>query len=720
VRVTLFEDVYAKTKTEREVDLDALARLVSSAKASAKHDLPLLKLATFGDRLTDKTSLRHDQNILQVYGVECDYDDEEVSFDQAVAMAKVAKVQVILYTSPSHTPSAPRWRALLPLSRQVLPELRSALADRANAVFNGCLAKETWTLSQAFYYGAVSSYFNLIKLDGTPLDLLEVDGLAFRKSQPKLDPEVEQAKSIDDLPVRIKRAIREGNHEKLGLKSRSELVFMVAIHLVRQGWTDERIASILLEPTHKISSHCLDQSDPKAYALRQAKNARVKALADWRRNAKGAILAEDQTNVKRAFSELGVQFSWNVFTAEGYVNGVGPRRKIDDHEVNELRLMVDREFGFLPSKDFFYDLIDHVTHASPVHPVKDYLSSLEWDGVERVGHPETHASWLTTYGGAEDSSYTRAVGRLILVAAVRRIYQPGCKFDEMLVLVDPQQGTDKSGVLRLLARREEWFTDSMPLAAREKEVIEHLAGRWIVENSELNGIKHNQVEEIKGFLSRQVDRARLAYGRMVTSAPRQCVFFGTTNSDSFLRDLQNRRFWPVRVTSFDLKAMERDVDQLWAEAAVAEHAGESIRLDPSLWALAAEYQMEYRQEEPWATEIAEVLQGRCGKLASNDAWAIIGKPTGQRFQHDNQRMGEAMRELGFRRKHTTVYGRLAWTYTKPNEDGYEPQIYVISDPLRPGKVFASYSVDGEDGYEVSKDDHIPGFDYVPDRDDPPF
>ena len=185
---------------------------------------------------------------------------------------------------------------------------------------------------------------------------------------------------------------------------------------------------------------------------------------------------------------IGARFSWNQFTARGYVNGAGPLRTLDDHEVNELRLSIDREFNFRPTENFFANMIDHLTHANPWHPVLEYLDSLEWDNTTRIGGPNT-ASWLTTYGGAEDTEYTRAVGRLILVAAVRRVRQPGCKFDEMLVLVNPEQGTDKSSALQVLARNPDWFTDNMPLRVRDPKVImELLAGKWIVENAELDGI----------------------------------------------------------------------------------------------------------------------------------------------------------------------------------------------------------------------------------------
>jgi predicted P-loop ATPase len=206
--------------------------------------------------------------------------------------------------------------------------------------------------------------------------------------------------------------------------------------------------------------------------------------------------------------------------------------------------------------------------------VRAYLDGLHWDGVPRIDR------WLKTYGGAKDNKFIRAVGRLALIAAVRRIRQPGCVVDEMPVLVDERPGSDKSSALRALCPDPAWFTDSLPLGGGDKEAIERLVGKWIVEASEPAGLRRGDIERMKAFLSRQVDPARRAYGRFRTEVPRQCVFFGTTNEPVFLKDSENRRYWPVRAGRFDAAAIARDRDQLWAEAAAAEAKGESIRLDP--------------------------------------------------------------------------------------------------------------------------------------------
>jgi predicted P-loop ATPase len=134
---------------------------------------------------------------------------------------------------------------------------------------------------------------------------------------------------------------------------------------------------------------------------------------------------------------------------------------------------------------------------------------------------------------------------------VRRVRQPGCVVDEMLVLVDGRQGTDISSALRALCPDPAWFTDSLPLDGGDKEAIERLVGKWIVEASEPAGLRRGDIDRMKALLSRQVDPARRAYGRFPTEVPRQCVFIGTTKEPVFLKDSENRRYWLVRAGRFD-------------------------------------------------------------------------------------------------------------------------------------------------------------------------
>jgi RNase adaptor protein for sRNA GlmZ degradation len=203
--------------------------------------------------------------------------------------------------------------------------------------------------------------------------------------------------------------------------------------------------------------------------------------------------------------------------------------------------------------------------------VREYLDALVWDQKPRIDR------WLIDYAGAADTEYVRAVSRGVLIAAVRRVRQPGCRCGEMLILESPQ-GTGKTSALRILAVEDAWFADNLPLDARG--ILEMTAGKWIVEASELTLLSQEDVKALKACLSRQHDEARLAYQTTVSRVPRQFLIVGTTDvaddrrfceTEGYLRDAaSNRRFLSVRVQRFDLERLRGDRDQLWAEASVAE------------------------------------------------------------------------------------------------------------------------------------------------------
>ncbi len=172
--ITFFKSYSATVKDEADWSLEALARCIETVTAPQKADLPWLKLAKFGDiRTIPKNSLRHDANVLAVTGIEADYDGEEVSFSVAVEIATKAGILALIYTSPSHTEDAPRWRVLCPLSQEMPPDLRARMLGRLNGLYRGILAGESWTLSQSYYYGSIAANpSHRVKLiDGTPIDL---------------------------------------------------------------------------------------------------------------------------------------------------------------------------------------------------------------------------------------------------------------------------------------------------------------------------------------------------------------------------------------------------------------------------------------------------------------------------------------------------------------------------------------------------------------------
>lgn len=385
----------------------------------------------------------------------------------------------------------------------------------------------------------------------------------------------------------------------------------------------------------------------------------------------------NQYNIEVALRKLKVGLRYNDFSGDEEIEnlpGYGPR--FDDPASVNLRLKIDSTFHFLPGRELFRDVTSNVARRNHYHPVQDYLKSLAWDQEPRIER------WLIDYAGAQDTPYVRAVSRIVLIAACRRIRKPGAKYDEMLILESPQ-GTDKSSGLRALAVNDEWFTDDLPLHGDTRRFMESTGGKWIVEAGELKGMGKSDINALKACLSRQHDEARLAYGHKSTRIARQFVIIGTTNEkDGYLRDATgNRRFWPVRIERFDLPRLRADRDQLWAEAAEAEALGESIRLDPRLYAAAAiEQEARMRGDDPLVDVLYRALGNRTGKLKVSDAYLICGIEPGKANQDQIDRFGRAIRELGWERKRRRFEGALEYAYVKGTEKEREVELVVEYDP----------------------------------------
>ena len=237
-----------------------------------------------------------------------------------------------------------------------------------------------------------------------------------------------------------------------------------------------------------------------------------------------------------------------------------------------------------------------VAREHRIHPVRDWLEHLRWDGTPRI------ATWTSTYLGTAPTAFHHTVGALWLISAVARIFRPGVKADHMLILEGPQ-GARKSTAIKVLAG-EDWFTDELPELGSKDAAI-HMQGVWIVEIAELDAIGRAEVSRIKAFLTRTTDRFRPPYGRYTVEVPRQCVFAGTVNPDTYLRDeTGNRRFWPLRCGTIDIAALARDRGQIWAEAVHRFREGAIWWLDdPALLAEAAVAQEARYQADAWDARI---------------------------------------------------------------------------------------------------------------------
>lgn len=270
-----------------------------------------------------------------------------------------------------------------------------------------------------------------------------------------------------------------------------------------------------------------------------------------------------------------------------------------------LRYYLERTYG-INGKDRIFDAVNVVALQNKFHPVREYLDGCAWDGVPRI------ETLLVDYLGAEDTAYTRAVTRKALVAAVARIFNPGCKFDYMLTLRG-RQGIGKSALIAKLGGR--WFSDSFT-TLQGKDAYEQVLGVWIMEVGELAGMRKAEAETIKLYISKQVDRFRPAYGRRLQEFPRQCIFIGTTNETQFLRDATgNRRFWVVDTPNEPQHSLwdeltPETVRCIWAEAVELYRAGEALYLPRELEEAAREVQETYEEENPRAGIVQDYLERR--------------------------------------------------------------------------------------------------------------
>ena len=173
VLVTFFANAAATRFTPEHMTLPALRERILKTSAGAKAHLPWLKLAKFGSKRSDKGSLRHNDNVIEISGVEVDYDGEVVTLDEAVGILRMARLRALIYASPSHTAAKPRWRILAPTSRELPPEERTKLVAQLNGILGGILAPESFTLSQSYYYGSVNNNVEhrAVIVDGDHIDL---------------------------------------------------------------------------------------------------------------------------------------------------------------------------------------------------------------------------------------------------------------------------------------------------------------------------------------------------------------------------------------------------------------------------------------------------------------------------------------------------------------------------------------------------------------------
>lgn len=395
------------------------------------------------------------------------------------------------------------------------------------------------------------------------------------------------------------------------VEDRSATLFKVAIAMVKEGWTDRQIMSVLTDPSYELGKvayeHAKTNSRARAanwifnYTL---KKAREEADARYRFDQEVETVLLEPEAAKAQLEDLVLPIPWQeqierngpkgvnagcpkatlknlilILTNEVAVDifkrdefsirdfyghdapwGGKKDRALTDDDPLKIKVWLSNRYLFEPKKELLWEALTYLAEKNAFDPVREWLEALpEWDGSNRLDY------WLADHFEAEgDPEYLAQVFRKWMVAMVMRVYRPGAKFDWMPIF-EGKQGIGKSSIGRLLVG-DKYFLDWLPDLA-DKDSALSLQGAWNVEFGELANLRKQDVESAKAFVTRTVDKVRPPYGRKWIESPRRCVFFGTTNSDAYLRDDSgNRRFKPIKVGQLNFEALERDREQLFAEA----------------------------------------------------------------------------------------------------------------------------------------------------------
>jgi len=325
-----------------------------------------------------------------------------------------------------------------------------------------------------------------------------------------------------------------------------------------------------------------------------------------------------------------------------------------------------------------HDIMLSVAKMHEVDPPRTWLESLQWDGVERIGH------WLSDYCNVDENAYTQTVGRKFLIGAVQRIMQPGCQMDSMLIL-EGDQGHRKSTALKLLAQfgQASYFTDQVDDIGNKDALIQ-IQGVSIIEFAEMDTLNKADTDHIKKFVTRREDRYRPPYGRTLVTRPRRCVFAGTVNpgGNGYLKDPTGaRRFWPVLVNSMiDIEQLGKITPQLWAEAFLAWKSGEGNWIDdPEVLKLAVGEQALRFEEEPWAPLLDKKMR-ESDAITVDELMTTLDIPKDRWSRRESNRIGAYLRHRKWEvrkdyRPHPASHPQRRWYapadhVPQPAEDSY--------------------------------------------------
>lgn len=440
---------------------------------------------------------------------------------------------------------------------------------------------------------------------------------------------------------------------------------------IEDGYTSATLADYLREKARRWLAPDAEASEPPSTpseaAAEEGKKTWIPNLIWGRDNLKACMANVFQ--MLAYYPEWQGVVGYNEFSMAveklkppPYAGGsVGEWEGTDDSRASLWLAHREPGWGFTPSSDIVAEAVEVLARQCAFHPVRDYFDALVWDGTPRL------ASMLADYLGVDETEYTRRVGLWWMVGIATRIYRPGAKFDNCLVLMG-SQGKKKSTFFSILAG--EWFGDT-DLDLNHKDSMSALRGKLIYEIAELGSFARSESLRQKSFLSRRVDEYRPVYGRREIKAPRQCGFGGTTNEDEWNKDATGgRRFWPVlcQVDEIDEQALAAARDQLWAEAVALAKAGERYwptREEQEQWF--DPEQMRVQQQDTVVDAIHDWVYGRVTSFSIFDVFSECLKLDVSKQTRDMQtRVGMALKKFGCRRVEKRN-GTIRYWYEPPTE-----------------------------------------------------
>ena len=553
----------------------------------------------------------------------------------------------LIYSTHSHTAESPRLRMIIPLTRDISPDEYQAVTrlfagEQGIGQFDPC----SFIPSQLMFWPTVSNDGEYVfeEVEGEALDpdeflskyphwrdptslpmTMKERPLHERAGQQVEDPLEKEGlvgtfcRAMGTIEEAIEKYLGDVYEEAEGgryhYRSSSS---MAGVLIYDHKWAYSNHAT---DPAYHIEANAFDLIRIHKFPNEDEKKS-FESMTAWAASLPEVsmlLLEEKQEAAKKAFSEEGdwrenlirdkagnlvnnLQNLGLIMINDAYLKNIVFNQLADSMEIKgavpwahtgkfwrdaddaQLVWYIDQNYGNFSGRNYEIAVTKFVDDRG-YHPIKEYFASLpKWDGIPRVDR------LLIDYLGAADNDYVRAVTRKTLCAAVTRIKKPGTKFDTILVLNGPQ-GIGKSTLIARLGM--EWFSDSLTLSdMNDKTAAEKLQGYWIHEIGEMAGMKKADLEKVKGFVSRQDDKYRAAFGRRVTPHPRQCIFFGTTNAETgFLRDVTgNRRYWVVFTPGGSGKKpwdlTQDEVNRVWAEVLLMVKKGEPLYLDANISELA--------------------------------------------------------------------------------------------------------------------------------------